>query len=275
MTATFRISQGASVGIYGRARSDILPFALSGNVTFEAQTTTHTTYLWEIISKPVDGTAPTITSPTAATTTAQFVERDGYLVRLIVDAGLVTEDVAVLYLGMPLLGSSLPLPACYETNQDNSITPYDGSQGWWYKQGRLNKYLDTKVASLDVTRPWLVERTGAYAVTTLSVPAGGGTLLVSIDLGINRGTCLGLWVQAQADTSDTTIQLYSNVGCTEQLYEKPHVNCYTTAWEDRNSWNLSNHSGGLTNGLVYLKLTNADTTNASTYIVEISAMGTL
>ena len=147
MTALFRINQAASVGTYGRARDDLTPFSVGGLVTFQAQTLTHHDYTWEVIGSPIDGVAPVLVS-VGVSCTMNTEERGGYLIRLTVDAGMATEDVSVLYAGIPLMASGLALPAVYETNYDNSVGPsYDGSQGWWYKLERWLKWADPLVGT--------------------------------------------------------------------------------------------------------------------------------
>ena len=170
MTARFRISQGAPITPYDRARDDIQPFSVGGIVTLDAEDLTHFSYTWEIIGGPIDGVAP-ILLPAAFVCTAQIEERGGYLVRLTVDIGLASEDVSVLYLGLPLDNSGLPLPAEYETNQDNIPGIHDGSQGWWYKLERWFKWADaaigTGLGDLPITRTIYVDgaRTDVYVET--------------------------------------------------------------------------------------------------------------
>ena len=146
MSAIFRIGQSGSFGPFGIARSHLSPFSIDGAITLEAQTLTHASYLWEVSAAPIDGSPPVVT-PAGATCTLQLEEPGGYLIRLTVDAGLTSEDVLELYVGIVMANSDLPLPSLYETNQDNSLSPYDGSQGWWYKQERFNKWVDKNIGT--------------------------------------------------------------------------------------------------------------------------------
>lgn len=146
MSALFRIGQSGVFEAYGRARDDVQPFSVGGIVTLEAQDLTHATYTWSVFGKPIDGVAPVLI-PAGGVCTAQLEERGGYLIQLVVDAGLPTEDVDILYVGLPLANSGLPLPAEYETNQDNVPLPHDGSQGWWYKLERWMKWADALIGS--------------------------------------------------------------------------------------------------------------------------------
>jgi hypothetical protein len=153
----------------------------------DAEDLTHHDYTWEIIGGPIDGLPPVLipSPPPSTLCTLQLEERGGYLIRLTVDAGLPTEDVSILYAGIPLLQSGLPLPAEYETNFDNSVSPYDGSQGWWYKLERWFKWADATIGSgglgdLPITRTIYVDgarvdpyiETGSFGHPFKTIAAG-------------------------------------------------------------------------------------------------------
>lgn len=144
MTAIFRISQDGVVGTYGRARDDIAIYDMAGTVTFEAQDAAETSYLWELYSQPA-GVSETVTNSTTNTATVDFTVTGGYLMRLTTDAGLATEDVRVLYVGLPLEHSNLPIPALGELDFDNSKTPFDGSYGTAQKMEAWFRWLDAQV----------------------------------------------------------------------------------------------------------------------------------
>jgi hypothetical protein len=152
MTAIYRISQGASIGSWGRARQDLQLFGVGGSITFEAQDVAHTTYLWELISEP-EGSAVALTTPTATSCTADILVEGGYLMRLTVDAGLATEDIVVLYAGVPLPISGLPIPAFNETYFDNSQPPFTGERGYEAKLTAFFKWLDLNAGG-GVASPW-------------------------------------------------------------------------------------------------------------------------
>jgi len=153
MGALFKIDQPLAappvVGTFGRATRQVQPAI---QVDFTAQDTTHTSYDWDVISQPQESMVPgppvAITpvpgSPWLGYTTFGFP--GGYLIRLTVDAGLPTEDVSVLYLGIPLPGSGLPVPALNETIFDNSINdpPY---RGWEEKLDAFMKWVDNNLGS--------------------------------------------------------------------------------------------------------------------------------
>jgi hypothetical protein len=139
MTATFRIDQpgitGAKppVGDWGKARADLDLVGVGGDVEFTAQDAA-ASYLWQVISE-VDGSAITLGTPTAQTSTAAITLTGGYIIRLTVDEGLATKDIQELYFGVPLADSGLPIPALNETVQDNrDATPgYERKITAWIK----------------------------------------------------------------------------------------------------------------------------------------------
>lgn len=156
MSAIFTIDQATlPAGIPDRARRDIIP---GGSVVQFTATTVppgHATYKWEFVSQP-DGVALTFSNPAIYNPTVDFgLNYGGYLVRLTVDESLVTEDVSVRYVGLAWPVSSLPVPAVYETNQDNSQAPYTGERGWedkffaymWW----LEQTLTSVIPSIDAT----------------------------------------------------------------------------------------------------------------------------
>lgn len=144
MSAIFRITQDSVAGSWGVARRDIQLSSSGGPITFEAQAT-GVTYSWELISEP-EGSSGIIVSPTSQSATLELSVRGGYIVRLTVDAGLITEDVSELYLGIPLPTSGLCLPAFNETIQDNSQgTDY---YGYERKYTAFSKWLDANVGSV-------------------------------------------------------------------------------------------------------------------------------
>jgi hypothetical protein len=177
MTALFKIDQVAlPPGTHGQSRADLQPFSVGGPITLQAQDLTHADYLWEIISSPADGVAPVLV-PVGATCTFLQDERGGYLLRLTVDSGLSSEDVSILYAGVALSNSALPIPAGFETNQDNIPDPHDGSQGWWYKLERWIKWADASIGSSGGFAWWDVVETTADL--TLDGTHNGKTIVVN------------------------------------------------------------------------------------------------
>ncbi len=196
MSAIFRIGQSTVFGSYGIARNDLLPFSVGGAITLEAQLLTYASYDWDVVGSPTDG-APPILTPGVASCTVQLEEPGGYLLRLTVDAGLTTEDVSVLFVGIVLANSGLSLPSEFETNQDNSLAPYDGSQGWWYKQERFNKWVDANIGS-GMFDWWDFVETSVPL--TLDASYGGKTIIVTggsippppFEMGLRGGVGGGL-----------------------------------------------------------------------------------
>lgn len=129
----FAIDQtGLAPGVPTVSRRDILPTSLAGGpVTFTA-VTAGLTYKWEVTQTP--GSIVPLVGSTAQICTIAAEMTGGYLVRLTVNEGLPTEDIAELYFGIGVLinGIRYPLPALTETVQDNSIgTP---EYGWLEKE---------------------------------------------------------------------------------------------------------------------------------------------
>jgi len=108
----------------------------------------------------------------------------------------------------------------------------------------------------------------ATKIVTAEAASGGGDVTGSIALGISNGDMWRLQLTAVANTVDSTIQLYADVGMTDLLYEAANEDCYTSSYDDR----ASKWIGGLTDGLLYYKITN-DGANNSTYNLEISGFG--
>lgn len=127
--ASFEIVQNGVGGGVDNARRDIQPNSVLGPVTFEAQTA-GLTYKWSVIQPP--GTVPVpLVGNTSQICSMAAEEGGGYAVKLITNEGQPTEDIKILYMGLPMPVSLLPLPALNETNIDNSVgTP---ELGWWEK----------------------------------------------------------------------------------------------------------------------------------------------
>lgn len=157
MTARFKMDQPGAmppvVGVYGKATRDI---QTGSPVTFTAEDTTHSTYDWEVLTQPQESMVPgppvTIT-PVPGTPwlgTATFGHTGGHLIRLTVDAGMLTEDVQVLYMGIRLPVSGLALPALEETIFDNSEDD-PAYRGWESKIDAYLKWVDSVIGGGVVT----------------------------------------------------------------------------------------------------------------------------
>lgn len=157
MAVLFRIDQ-TGAGTPGRARRDIE----IGVITVVC-IGVYTTYLWEVISYP-SGTVPIIDDSTAQSTDIELFNRGGYLIRLTVDAGLVTEDALVLYAGIPLRNSGLCIPALSETTQDNSQAPFDGHRGTEDKQTSFLEWIDKCVGEGIIRKRTVIDYVDCTAV---------------------------------------------------------------------------------------------------------------
>jgi len=143
MTAFFRINQPGitggkpPVGAWDTARDDLDLFSVGGTIQLEAQDTS-SSYSWELVSEP-EGSSVTISNPFSKTASVDIAVTGGYIFRLTVDTGLPTKDISERYVGVPLPNSGLPIPALYETTQDNTRTP----SGYERKITELFKWIDT------------------------------------------------------------------------------------------------------------------------------------
>ncbi len=137
MTALFTTNQiGKDPGELDKARRDIS----IGTITVDCPSA-HATYLWEIVSAPIGSTA-SVLNPTLATTDMDLTITGGHLIQLTVDKDEPTEDISVRYIGIPMAGSGLCIPAAWETLFDNSQSPFDGLRGAEDKLTALYKWID-------------------------------------------------------------------------------------------------------------------------------------
>jgi len=145
MSALFKIIQDGATPGFGVARRDMQFSSVAGDVTLEAQAV-GVTYSWTVESEP-NGSSIIVVNPTSQTATITLPDvAGGYIVRLVVDAGLETEDVSELYLGIPLAHLALCIPAFNETIQDNS----EGSDYYGYerKLTAIYKALDASTGAV-------------------------------------------------------------------------------------------------------------------------------
>ncbi len=157
MTARFKMDQPGGmppvVGVFGKATQDIQPGI---NVDFVAEDAGHATYDWEVLTQPQESMLPgppVVITPVPATPwlgNATFGHPGGYLIRLTVDVGMITEDVQVLYMGIRLPVSGLPLPALEETIFDNSVND-PAYRGWESKIDAYLKWVDSVIGGGVVT----------------------------------------------------------------------------------------------------------------------------
>lgn len=101
----------------------------------------HTTYAWTLVSTPTspDGTTSTAgLSSTNLQTTDFIVDLEGaYLIRLVVDAGLPTEDTKFFRFRYKTRFADLSLVAAGERRDQNGVVPTDATlDGWANNQNR-------------------------------------------------------------------------------------------------------------------------------------------
>jgi len=113
----------------------------------------------------------------------------------------------------------------------------------------------------------VVDKWDTKKLTTASAGPTGGTVSGTINVGIDIGTIGRLKVTAIGNTTDSSIQFFSDAGLSDQLYLAANLDCYSSPYEDLTVW----FAGPLVGGLHY-QITN-NGANASTYEVELLGMG--
>lgn len=174
--STFRINQppGTPYANWDRARRDI---AL-GTVEGEAQNKSQTSYKWEMLSAPL-GVTVVINNSTTHTCNFTLATRGSYLLRLTVNEGLPLESITTILLAVPLVNSGLCLPALNETNQDNSLSPYDGNRGHEDKANAFFRLVDTNT---------IVENLKTAGTSGMLLTAVGGGLVEMRSNIVTRAT---------------------------------------------------------------------------------------
>lgn len=232
MSATFRITQNAVAGEYGIARQDLTLFSVGGTITLEAQDQTggSSDYVWEVLSEPA-GSSATITTPTPAA--PWIVEVDltvtgGYLFRLVFKPGSVDEDISILYLGIPLAGSGLCIPALNETIFDNSYAAGgsgDTYVGYERKANAFRKWMDANVSGTPVssTRVFVDAENGSDVTGDGSNGSPYATLAFAASeqpdptTDVEFGTEILFQLEPGVYTGDVTLPYRSGVSITGEL----------------------------------------------------------
>ena len=188
LLSDFSIDQtGLSAGIPTLSRRDILPTSVAGGpVTFTA-VNTGITYRWVVTQTP--GSSVSLSGSTSQVCTLAAELEGGYLVRLIADEGLATEDISELYFGIGVLvnGTRYALPALTETVQDNSIASPEF--GWLEK---LLGVIRALVAGVYPGSNW----TGTTTDATPTEIYLGGVALAREVVGLNTVTPYTITVKA-------------------------------------------------------------------------------
>jgi len=222
MSASFRISQNSVDGSWDTSRQDLTLVGIGGTVTLEAQDQSCASYNWEVISEPTGSTAESsLNVPNPATPWIAELDLDvtgSILVRLRVDAALPTEDIRILFLGVPLPNSGLCIPAFNETDFDNSQGA--ATAGWERKLTAFYKWADnvsSGTASTPAYTYYVDALNGSDLTGTGAISNPFATLsaaLTAIGQPINVGEFLaGITVVLRDGTysNAVTIPTYANI----------------------------------------------------------------
>jgi len=248
--STFRINQppGTPGPAWDRSRRDIELYSVaSEKVECEAQNQAESSYLWEMISAP-HGVSVTINNDTTHTCDFQITDRGGYLIRLIVNAGDPDESITILYIGVAEEVTGYCLPAMNETNQDNSLSPYDGARGY---EDKVNTFLRK------VDHNTLVENLHTEAGAGL-VPAsnGAGDLVMTpgaftdLDSAYNHfgSSPATVNVDGAEGQGDLTFDLDGAYSMIANLDGVTNVNDGFIVGRDSNYWRVVPHTADLSSG---------------------------
>ena len=163
MAARIRSLRNAASPIDEASRDDLV----SGDVVTVSSIDAATTYNWSIVFAPQDiaGNPSTATfsgSPTAVSPGSFTVDHEGaYLIRLIVDAGLPTEDTQYVRLRALTTTLGLTLVSAGERRDGSGIIPVDVSiEGWANEQNYNLQRLESSITAGGV---WTVVSTAGPA----------------------------------------------------------------------------------------------------------------
>lgn len=135
MAARIRSLQNGLVPIDEASRDDLVV----GDVVTVQSLDAATTYNWTLMYAP-EGSAATFSGSATAVSPGTFtVDQDGpYLVRLIVDAGLATEDTQYVRLRALTVGLGLTLVSAGERRDGTGIIPVDIDTVGWANEQNAN-----------------------------------------------------------------------------------------------------------------------------------------
>ena len=138
MAATFSTTIGVTT-VANVSRNDGYESAVVTSLALDAG---HTTYNWTVYFAPeaADGTASSATAVTPTTMASGFtIDYEGaYLLRLVVDAGLPTEDTQYVRIRYPSKFGELGLVAGGEKNDGTAQIPVDIDTAGWSNDQNLN-----------------------------------------------------------------------------------------------------------------------------------------
>jgi hypothetical protein len=112
-----------------------------------------TTYAWTLVFTPEGSTATFSGSASAVSPGTFTVDLVGpYLVRLVIDAGMATEDTQYVRLRALTASLALKLVSAGERRDTTGIIPVDvDTEGWANEQNSNLQALETAIAGLDGT----------------------------------------------------------------------------------------------------------------------------
>lgn len=117
-----------------------------------------------------------------------------------------------------------------------------------------------------------VDKRGASGTTTASASSGGGTATGSISLGIGSGEVVYLKITANSASTNSDFEFFRDSAKTDQIYQALGKDANTSAFTDGTPWSLVTTSD-LELDSIYYTFTNNSTTTATTYTVELLALG--
>lgn len=179
MSARIRSLQNGLTPIDEASRDDLVV----GDVVTVQSLDAATTYNWTLMYAP-EGSAATFSGSATAVSPGTFtVDQVGpYLIRLIVDAGLPTEDSQYVRLRALTVGLGLSLVAAGERRDGTGIIPVDvDTVGWANEQNANLLALETQALYVDTLAETLVSGNvtgGTHIVVTTGDEVQGQTTLV-------------------------------------------------------------------------------------------------
>lgn len=155
MAANIRSEVPAKPTVDGASRDDLSV----GDVVTLTSIDAATTYTWDLVFIPEGSAATVVGSGVSVSFTADLV--GPYLVRLVVDIGLATEDVQYVRLRALTTSLGLKLVAAGERRDSTGVIPVDVDTGGWANEQNYNlQTLETAVASIG----------GDWSISTVAAP---------------------------------------------------------------------------------------------------------
>lgn len=173
-----------------------------------------TTYAWALVFVP-DGSTATFSGSSTDVSPGSFtVDLVGsYLVRLIVDANLSTEDTQYVSLCALSTPFGLHLVAAGERRDESGIIPVDADpEGWANRQNNNLLALEAAIVSVSPTVPLVSgEALTANDVVAFDANAGGGRVIKADADDVARSLVIGI-VQESAVAAGASVSVLMTVG---------------------------------------------------------------